>query len=366
MSTKGSRRRQVAPAPSAVPTGPAPLPDHRGRRRARWRFPFLALVIAIVCVLGAGVVLFPTVANWLSQVQQASEVGDIDAEIQDLGPDAVEQALAAADRYNANLIGGAAELPANERLPQATTPEQAGDYASLLDVDSSGLMARVKVPSINVDLPIYHGTSEEVLQEGVGHLEGTALPVGGDGTHSVLTGHRGLATSELFTNLDRVEVGDTFTIEVFGEVLTYQVTDTRVVEPEETETLLPVLGQDLVTLVTCTPLGVNSHRILVTGERILPTPIRDVEAAGKPSGLPGFPWWAVILGGVILLAALYVWWSGRPVLAAGARKRRGSEPEHRLERDAERPVATAEGDLLDDDADERMRPDPPDAAPPPR
>ncbi|WP_284233507.1 class C sortase [Arenivirga flava] len=287
--------------------------------------------MAVVAVLGAGVVLFPSIAGWLSQVQQAAEIGAIDGEIEDLGPDAVQQALAGARAYNAALVGGAAELPANERLPQAVAPDQEGDYAALLDVDSSGLMARVKVPSIAVDLPVYHGTSEAVLEEGVGHLEGTALPVGGAGTHAVLTGHRGLATSELFTNLDRVQVGETFTVEVFGEVLTYRVTDTRVVEPEDTETLLPVLGEDLVTLVTCTPLGVNSHRILVTGERILPTPAADVEAAGRPSELPGFPWWAVILGAVLLLGTVYVWWSGRPVLAAGARKRRRRDAEHRLE-----------------------------------
>ncbi len=340
MSTEGSGREHPASAHPSLPPGSAPDPARRGRRRARWRLPKLALAVAVIAVLGTGVVLFPSIAGWLSQVQQAAEIGAIDGEIEDLGPDAVQQALEDARAYNAALVGGAAELPANERLPQAVAPDQGGDYASLLDVDSSGLMARVKVPSIAVDLPVYHGTSEAVLEEGVGHLEGTALPVGGAGTHAVLTGHRGLATSELFTNLDRVQVGETFTVEVFGQVLTYRVTDTRVVDPEDTETLLPVLGEDLVTLVTCTPLGVNSHRILVTGERILPTPVADVEAAGRPSELPGFPWWAVILGGVALLGALYVAWSGRPALAAGARRRRGGAPEHRAE--PERATITAQ------------------------
>jgi sortase A len=172
-------------------------------------------------------------------------------------------------------------------------------------------MARIKIPSINVDLPIYHGTGEAVLEHGVGHLEGTALPVGGASTHSVLTGHRGLATAELFTHLDQVKVDDTFTIEVFGEVLSYRVVTTLVVEPSETQSLLPQRDEDLVTLVTCTPLGVNSHRILVTGERIIPTPQADLDAAGESPDIPGFPWWMIVAGAVLATAALYVWLSGR-------------------------------------------------------
>ncbi len=165
--------------------------------------------------------------------------------------------------------------------------------------------------------------TDDVLERGTGHLEGTALPVGGASTHAVLTGHRGLATAELFTHLDRVAVGDTFTIEVFGEVLSYRVSVTRVVAPEDTETLYPQTGRDLVTLVTCTPLGINSHRILVTGERILPTPVDDVAAAGARPDIPGFPWWAVILGAVVLALAAYVWAAGRqsadgPATASGA------------------------------------------------
>lgn len=173
-------------------------------------------------------------------------------------------------------------------------------------------MARIKIPAINVDLPVYHGTSDQVLLEGVGHLEGTALPVGGPSTHAVLTGHRGLAEAELFTNLDRVEVGDTFTVEVFGEVLTYQVRQTQVVEPTDTETLYPVLGEDLITLVTCTPLGINTQRILVTGERITPTPIEDVKAMGTRPEVPGPPWWAAVIAVAFVSVCYYVYVSGRP------------------------------------------------------
>ncbi|WP_372457104.1 class C sortase [Microbacterium allomyrinae] len=181
----------------------------------------------------------------------------------------------------------------------------------MLRADETGLMARIKIPSIGVDLPISHGTSDATLAKGVGHLEGTALPVGGASTHSVLTGHRGLADAELFTNLDRVVVGDTFTIETFGEVLTYEVTETQVVSPDQTETLYPQRGVDLVTLVTCTPLGINTHRILVTGERILPTPVRDLDAAGQRPDIPGFPWWALGASGAVVVAGAYVWFSAR-------------------------------------------------------
>ena len=183
-------------------------------------------------------------------------------------------------------------------------------YADLLRATPTGVMGRLRVPKIAVDLPIYHGTSDAILAKGVGHLEGTSLPVGGASQHSVLTAHRGLPEAELFNDLDGVELGDRFTIEAFGEVLTYEVIDTRVVEPEDTDTLRAVAGEDLVTLVTCTPLGINSHRYLVTGERVTPTPIEDIAAAGQRPDVPGFPWWIAILCSAVLLAALLVVISG--------------------------------------------------------
>lgn len=173
-------------------------------------------------------------------------------------------------------------------------------------------MARIKIPSIDVDLPIYHGTSDATLLRGVGHLEGAARPVGGASTHAVLTGHRGLADAELFTRLDELEIGDRFVIEVFGEVLTYRVPSTQIVDPDQTESLYPVAGRDLVTLVTCTPLGINTQRILVTAERVTPTPIRYVDAAGEAPTVPGAAWWAVIFAAVVAAAILYVLLQARP------------------------------------------------------
>lgn len=171
-------------------------------------------------------------------------------------------------------------------------------------------MGRVRIPSIDVDLPIYHGTSETVLSRGVGHLQGTSLPVGGVDTHTVLTAHRGLAQSRLFTDLDQLEKGHTFTVEIFGEVLTYRVYKKEVVQPEENQSLRAVAEKDIATLVTCTPLGINSHRILVTGERVTPTPVKDVEQSQDESQLPRFPWWAIWALFFILLAAanaLHAW-----------------------------------------------------------
>ncbi|GAB3815921.1 hypothetical protein GCM10028820_14310 [Tessaracoccus terricola] len=158
---------------------------------------------------------------------------------------------------------------------------------------------------------VYHGTSDETLMMGVGHLEGTALPVGGVGMHSVLTAHRGLASATMFDRLNELGIGDEFSIEVFGEVLSYQVRATQVVQPEDTETLFPEVGSDLVTLVTCTPLGVNSHRILVTAERVTPTPQVVLDSAGAVPVVP-FPWWAVILAGGIVLVAGYLLVTRRP------------------------------------------------------
>lgn len=275
--------------------------------------PWISLLIALISLLGAGLLLFPTVVSWFSQYEQSQRIDDLTADVADLGSSTLQEELDRAHEYNDDLVGGGASLVANGRLPVAEEPDQAGEYESILRADKAGLMARLKIPSIAVDLPVSHGTSGDVLEHGVGHLEGTAVPVGGESTRSVLTAHRGLATAELFTHLDRVELDDTFTIEVFGEVLTYRVIDTRIVEPTDTESLIPVDGQDLVTLVTCTPLGVNSHRILVTGERVIPTPQGDLDNAGQSPEIPTFPWWSLIATGVVTAAAAYVWLSGRPL-----------------------------------------------------
>jgi sortase A len=324
--TARAGRRTGAP-PSRVPPGttgqPAGLPRHETRRarparrerrrRRRWRLPVVPTIVALLVTAGAALLLYPTTAAWFSAVEQAQEIDRLTQDVSDLGAETLRERLAQARQYNAGLSGGGVDVAANERLPIAQDPDGDGetDYLSMLRGDAEGLMARLRIPSIGADLPIYHGTSEATLERGIGHLEGTALPVGGPSTHSVVTGHRGLATAELFSKLDQVVVGDTFSVEVFGEVLTYRVVETLVVEPEDTESLLIQPGQDLMTLVTCTPLGINTHRILVTGERVIPTPLADLDAAGEGGAGPGFPWWAVIAGGVLAVAGGYVRFAGR-------------------------------------------------------
>ena len=150
----------------------------------------------------------------------------------------------------------------------ALTDEEKELYNSCLNVSGNGVMGYVDIPIIRVSLPIFHGTSDVVLQSGVGHMESTSLPVGGENTHAALSGHRGLVSANLFTNLDRVMEGDLFMLRVLGETLTYKVDKISIVLPEETELLEPVYGMDYCTLVTCTPYGVNSHRLLVRGHRV--------------------------------------------------------------------------------------------------
>ena len=262
------------------------------------------VVVALLIVLGSGLMLYPSAASWFSAVNQAEVVKAYEADLREASPKEVATQLRRAKRYNAALTSGAL-LEAGERKPSASGDSRVGslDYDTILDLNGSGVMGHVVIPEIDVDLPIYHGTSDEVLRKGAGHLEGSHLPVGGRGTLSVIAAHRGLPEATMFDDLDQLEVGEEFIVDVFGTAMVYQITSTVVVEPDETEALRPVPGKDLVVLVTCTPLGVNSHRILVTGERTGVVPQDAVEGA-EPSDAVGFPWW--VLGGGAAVAAAVV------------------------------------------------------------
>ena len=311
------------------------MASHAATRRPTnaWRFSWASLVPAIIAAIGMAVLTYPSIASWISQYNQSQIVTGYEDSVTAANPPPAEQ-LAQARAYNDALNAGAV-LEADTNIPTGSgvIADEALDYDSILRATSDGLMARLKIPSIDLDLPVYHGTADETLLMGIGHLEGTSLPVGGASTHAVLTGHRGLAQAEMFTHLDQVAAGDTFTVEIFGEVLTYQVVETKVVEPSETEPLQVVEGRDLITLVTCTPLGINTHRILVTGERIVPTPARDLDTAGRAPELPRFPWWAVGLTAGSILIGLYIWWSGYPVKRGGRggqSRQRQAAPDSRL------------------------------------
>lgn len=288
---------------TATQTSPA---QHSAVRRRRWRPGVLTWMIVVLALGGLVAGLYPMTASWISSYNQSRIIEQAHTNLTDLRPRASEQ-LELAGTYNDALTAGV-ELEAGGNVPvgAGNLADTELAYADMLKADENGLMGRIKVPRIDVDLPIYHGTSESTLLRGAGHLEGSHLPVGGDGTRSVITAHRGLANSTMFTNLDQMETGDTFSVEVLGEVLVYRVFDVQVIDPNDTSSLRASPGEDLVTLITCTPLGINSHRIVVTGERITPTPVAELNDAGKVPGVPGFPWWAVIGGAGSLLIGVYV------------------------------------------------------------
>ncbi|MFF3026990.1 class C sortase [Microbacterium sp. NPDC057944] len=290
-----------------------PRSDADARRRPRWRPSVLLLVTLAAAVTGATVFAYAPAAQWLADYNQALIVDGYPQSVAAAVPGPADQ-RAEAHRYNEALSAGAI-LAADANVPTSSARTgQEFDYSSMLRTDS-GVMSRIQIPSIGVDLPIYHGTDEATLRKGAGHLEGTSLPVGGTSTHAVITAHRGLPEAAMFTDLDRVKKGDLFTLTTFGEVLTYRVIDARVVDPADTETLRQEEGRDLVTLVTCTPLGINSHRILVTGERETPNPPQSVVAAGGLAAGAGFPWWAVAYLAALVVIGVYGWWAGRSTAA---------------------------------------------------
>ncbi|MFD5224621.1 class C sortase [Microbacterium sp. NPDC058342] len=293
----------------------APVPSRR-----KWRMPWGMLAVAIVMLVGVGLLEYPIAAGWISQYHQSQLIVDVSSELQQEPSPELDDQLQSAHEYNDLLESGALLEPNANKPTSDAGGVGAFEYDSLLRATSTGVMGRLRIPAIDVDLPIYHGTSDATLAKGVGHLEGTSLPVGGRSQHSVLTAHRGLPEATLFNDLNRLEVGDRFVVEVFGEVLTYQVIDTKTVEPEDTDTLRAVAGEDLMTLVTCTPLGINTHRYLVTGERVTPTPITDLQNAGNSPEIPGFAWWALVLALSVLVALALV------VGAGFARRPSGRRP----------------------------------------
>ena len=217
------------------------------------------IILILIFLVGLSVMLYPTVSDYINQKNQSRAVASYSEEVENLSDVDYQAYFDAADDYNRRL----AETP-----DAFYRPEEVSGYTDTLDVSGTGIMGYITIPKIGVELPVYHGTSDGVLQVAAGHLEGSSLPVGGAGTHAVISAHRGLPSAKLFTNLDELEVGDTFTITVLDRVLTYEVDQISIVLPTETDNLKVVDGKDYVTLMTCTPYGINSHRLLVRGRRI--------------------------------------------------------------------------------------------------
>ena len=218
------------------------------------------LVLLLIFLVGLSLLLYPTVSDYWNSLHQSRAIASYAEQVATLDNDTYDQLLEQARAYNATLPGKTDRFRLSD--------EELAEYNATLNVPGTNVIGYIQIDKINVYLPIYHGTDEATLQVGVGHLEGSSLPVGGPGTHAVLSGHRGLPSAKLFTDLDQMEVGDTFVLYVLDETLTYQVDQIRIVLPTEMSDLAIEEGQDYCTLVTCTPYGINTHRLLVRGHRV--------------------------------------------------------------------------------------------------
>lgn len=218
------------------------------------------VVLVLILLTGLSLLLYPSVSDYWNSFHQSKAIASYAENVANLDEEKYDAILSAAKDYNRELL--------NRESKYALTEEEKAEYLQLLDVSGTGIMGYVEIPKIHCTLPIYHGTEEAVLQVAIGHLEWSSLPTGGSGTHCVISGHRGLPSAKLFSNLDQLSNGDIFMMRVLDEVLTYEVDQISIVLPNQTEELQVVENEDYCTLVTCTPYGVNSHRLLVRGHRV--------------------------------------------------------------------------------------------------
>ena len=219
----------------------------------------LTIVIILMFIVGLSVLLYPAISNYINSKHASRVISQYNDELDKMDEENKQRVLKEAEDYNRRL----------RETPSAFyKPSLVEGYESTLDITGNGAMGYIDIDRINEELPIYHTVEESVLQVGAGHLEGTSLPVGGRSTHCVLSGHRGLPSARLFTDLDELEIGDEFTITVLDRKLTYLIDQIKIVEPKETEDLMIEEGKDYCTLMTCTPYGINTHRLLVRGVRI--------------------------------------------------------------------------------------------------
>lgn len=259
------------------------------------RFLLLLLMLFLLLLLGIGLVAYPIASSHYAERHQSQVYTQYQEIIEKSGSNEIEAARAAAEAYNWQLASGA--IVEGEISP---------DYDSLLNLTGNGMMGYIEIPAIDVLLPIYHGVDEESLQIGAGHMPSTSLPIGGKGTHAAISAHTGMSTARMFTDLEQLETGDRFYLHVLDKTLAYEVDQLLVVEPYQTEALKIDKGQDYVTLITCTPYGINSHRLLVRGHRIEveAEETRSAEAVSPEAGPKPSTWrakyWEGIRDGLLL------------------------------------------------------------------
>lgn len=219
-----------------------------------------SIILVLIFIIGLSLLLYPSFSDYWNSFHQSRAIASYAQTVTTIDDDQYEKMWAQAQEYNTTL--------AKKQNRWVLSEEEYEEYEGLLNIGGTGIIGYIEIPTIKVSLPIYHGVDEAVLQIAVGHIEGSSLPVGGEGTHCVISGHRGLPSAKLFTNLDEMEEGDLFMMRVLDETLTYEVDQIRIVEPEDLSALEIEEGKDLCTLVTCTPYGINSHRLLVRGHRV--------------------------------------------------------------------------------------------------
>ena len=290
-----------------------PVPPSRRSKRAKKKRKVIngnALIAFVLVVVGLGVLLYPVAATQWNNFQQRRAADEYSKLEKQAPPEALNTAWDDAHAYNADLgqisVQDAWTTSDDEDSPEYKRYEK---YLSVLS--ETDALGRVVIPSINSDLPIYHGTSEKALSRGAGHLYGTDFPVGGkgegEGRHSALSAHTGLQDATMWDNLDKVQKGDAFYIAVSGKKLKYEVDDIQVVEPSDTSSIRREEGKDLVTLITCTPYGINTHRLLVTGHRVPMDPSDDSVFDG--SGMQWQWWmWAILAAAAVIVLMLVYWW----------------------------------------------------------
>lgn len=241
------------------------MPGKRPKKsKKNKRYTLLLIVCILVFLTGFGILMYPTFSDAWNRYRNSQLITDYQQSVQDLSADDYSEVLAKAQEYNGqHTVNTIEDAFDDEGNYEVTHP-----YDEILNPNGDGIMGSIEIPKIGVDLAIYHGTGAEALEKGAGHLKGTSLPIGGKNTHAVISGHRGLPSAKLFTDLDQLGIGDVFYIHVLNETLAYEVDQIKTVLPTETEDLAIIPGGDYVTLVTCTPYGVNTHRLLVRGTRI--------------------------------------------------------------------------------------------------
>ena len=270
------------------------------------------IFIGLIFIIGLGIMLYPIISNLYIEHHQGNIIDEYNKTVESTPDDTLEEEREKAEGYNKMLTGNM--IITDPFGPEAQKKlEENSDYYNILNIGNDNIIGYIKIPKINVSLPIYHGTSEDVLKRGVGHLQNTSFPIGGEGTHAVLSGHTGLSSAKLFTDLDKLEEGELFFIEVLGEKLAYKIDQIKIVEPSETSDLVIKSGEDYVTLVTCTPYGINSHRLLVRGTRVPYTEDVEKEAKNEENSKVKSTWrdeyfkaLAVGLGGLSILAVIFI------------------------------------------------------------